>query len=164
MPTLKDAVPEFTPGARAEITTFDQLLGILNAYHRPQWSSPVQGDDLLEQRAAEGHLVKVNVETGTVVFVGECDQSSAAPESLRQCAPPKRRKRGGSGSGMPTDYAEIISRLIELGCEVDQTGRHIKVTLPDGRRRTLPKTTSDWRSVRNTVSQFKADGLDLRRN
>lgn len=118
----------------------------------------------MERRAADGHLIKVNTESGLIVFVGEHDQSSAAPESLRQCAAPKRRKRGGSGSGMPTDYGEIVERLVEQGCAIDQTARHIKVTLPDGRRRTLPKTTSDWRSVRNTVSQFKADGVDLRRD
>lgn len=163
-PQMDDDLPPFTPGARAEITTVDQLRGVLEAYHRPQWSSPVQGDNTLERRAADGYLLKVNTETGVVVFVGSCDQSSAAPESLRQCARPKRRRKGGSGSGMPTSYAEVVSRLKELGCEVDDTARHLKVTLPDGRRRTLPKTTSDWRAVRNTVAQFRADGLDLRRS
>lgn len=164
VPDLGAEVPDITLGARAEITSVDQLRHVVEAYHRPQWTAPVPSDPTLETRSANGHTIKVNTDTGVVVFVGTSDQPGGEPESLREREVPKSTKRGGSGSGMPTSYMELINRLVALGCTVDpRGGRHITVTLPNGQRRSLPRRSGDWRSVRNAVSELKADGLDVRR-
>lgn len=156
-------IPEVTREVRAEIATVDQLRDMLTAYHTPQWTAAMPNPPGWEKRSAHGCLVIVDAD-GTVVFIGTADQSTAAPESLQEKAAPKSSKRGGCGTTLPTSFAEVIDRLRELGCTVDTTSaRHVSVTLPSGERRTLPKTTSDWRAVANTVSQFRADGLDLRR-
>lgn len=164
-PELDDELPPFTRSARTDITDVEHLRAVLAAYHCPQWSASVRDNETLEVRSAHGHSVGVNTDTGTVVFVSSTEQSTGdEPESLREIHRPKQTRRGGSGSRMPTDYAEVIDRLRELGCTVDtSSARHVKVTLPNGRVRSLPRTTSDWRAVRNTVSQLRADGVDLRR-
>lgn len=165
VPDLGAEVPEITPGARAEITSVDHLKAVLEAYHNPQWTAAVPNNPALEKRSAGGVLLKVGRNTGVVVFVGTSDQSSDAPECLRERTAPRSTKRGGSGSGMPTSYDELADRLVDLGCTVDRSGgRHVTVTLPSGKRRSLPRKAGDWRGVRNAVAQFKADGLDLRRD
>lgn len=165
VPDLGAEVPEITRGARAEITTLDHLKAVVEAYHRPQWTAAVPNDPELEKRSADGVLLKVRVDTGVVVFVGTSDTPGGAPECLRERTAPKSTKRGGSGSGMPTSYDELADRLVELGCTVDRSGgRHVTVTLPSGKRRSLPRKSGDWRGVRNAVAQFKADGLDVRRD
>lgn len=165
VPDLGAEVPEITRGARAEITGVDHLKAVLEAYHRPQWTAAVPNDPELEKRSANGYLVKVRKDSGVVVFVGTSDQSGGDPESLRERAVPKSTKRGGCGSAMPTSFAELINRLMDLGCAVEtRGGRHVTVTLPNGQRRSLPRKSGDWRAVRNAVHQFKADGLDVRRD
>lgn len=162
VPDFGVEIPEVTREVRAEITTVDQLRDVLAAYHTPQWRVGLPNQPGWERRSAHGCSLIVN-DAGVVVFIGTADQSTAAPETLREQAAPKSSKRGGCGTTLPTSYAEVIERLKELGCTVDASARHLAVTLPDGQRRTLPKTASDWRSVKNTVAQFRADGLDLRR-
>lgn len=163
VPNLGVEIPEVTREVRAEIATMEQLRDVLAAYHTPQWTVAMPSQPGWEKRSARGCLIIVDPD-GVVVFIGTADQSNAAPESLRERSAPKSTRRGGCGTTLPTSYAEVIDRLRELGCEVDtSSARHVSVTLPNGERRTLPKTTSDWRAVKNTVAQFRADGLDLRR-
>lgn len=74
----------------------------------------------------------------------------------------QRAKKRGLRT-MPTSYKELAERLTALGCTITDGTRHYKVTLPDGTRRSLPKSTSDWRAVRNSVSMFRHAGVDVRR-
>lgn len=163
-PDLGGEVPTITPGARREITTLDQLKAVVEAYHRPQWTAPIPDDPNVERRAAEGVMIRVALDSGHVVFVGEADRPGGDSHVMRETSVPKSTKRGGGGSNLPTSYEELAKRLADLGCTVDRSGQRITVYLPDGRKRKLPSNPNDWRGLRNAVSQFRAEGFDVRRS
>lgn len=159
---LSDPLPEFNPGARAEITTVEQLRGVLDAYYRPQLRLPALAEDC-ERRIAGPHAVTVNLDTGVIVFVGEAEQSSAAPESLQEAKAPKRRRSGGAGNRNPTSVGEIIDRLKDIGATVKLAGKHYRVHLPNGEAVSLPCTPSDHRWIANKVAEIAVKGYDVRR-
>lgn len=159
-----DPIPAFSTSAADHVTSRTHLELVLEAYHRPVIVPGVPDRPDLETRIAEGCLIRVRSETGEIVFVGDAERSSDEPTFLAPTQAPKRRKRGGSGSRLPTSMREIRTRLVELECTLDDAHWHTRVTLPNGRHLQIPKTPSDGRSIRNLVSQFRDSGLDLRRD
>lgn len=63
------------------------------------------------------------------------------------------------------DFSELQSILMSLGFERTEEGPHIKLTPPEGLKsvgtQSFPRTTSDFRAVRNQASQL-TNAVDLR--
>ena len=158
----EDPVPPFTRGAAGHVADFAHLEQIKNAYYRPQTIAPIPDQPDTQRHMYDG--CEIIVAGDTIVRVGQHEQSTAEPETLAERRKSKHRKHGGAGTMLPTSYDEVIQGLKEAGCEITGEGKHLKVVTPDGQVSTLPRTASDWRAIRNTVSQFRALGIDLRRS
>lgn len=152
-------LPPFTPGARDDVTTREQLRALVKAYHEPESRWPWH--DGGEVRTADGHLIRVD-EGGTVVFVGMQDRSPGKPESLQPPKRPVRRVHGGGGRRGPATYSELLDTLLRMGAAVVSRHPHTKLRLPNGELFMLPNTASDHRSIRNTLSDLAKRGYDLR--
>lgn len=57
------------------------------------------------------------------------------------------------------DTDSLVAYLVAQEWKVNVTGKHIKVTSPEGKMVTLPSTPSDHRSIKNSISELKRNGL-----
>lgn len=67
---------------------------------------------------------------------------------------------------MASDWSQLKRKLKKQGYDVDETGKHAKITHPDhpGLMYFAPKTGSDHRGIKNTVGGLKKMfGYDKRR-
>jgi hypothetical protein len=65
----------------------------------------------------------------------------------------------------PSTFQELTQWLVDAGYSIVPGGKHQIIMAPDGHRAfVLSRTPSDYRSLRNTVSDIRrATGLSLRR-
>lgn len=63
---------------------------------------------------------------------------------------------------MKRDVQDILALVKAKGCEVTLTRNgHYKVLVPGGGLVVVPRTPSDWRSIRNIRSDFRKAGVDI---
>ncbi len=156
------------PAAARHVRGEQHFRALERAYNEPQFIAPDRSDpEDRERRCADGYVVVVSRSTGAALWIGTYEQSDEPSHLLTEGQQARQEarstKKGPSGSQHPTSYAEVIERLRAHGCEVRSAHRHHKVILPNGVIRSIPKTTSDWRAIYNTVTMFRHLGVDIRR-
>lgn len=161
-------LPRFSASAADAVRDRDHAREILNAYYRPEIThdgDPKLCPDREVRIRGRVHLV---IQGGVIISVGEYnppEPSSASPVLAPADKPRRRRGKGGAGNRFPTDVAELVARIEQAGARVDRTKKHYVVTIPGSAVRVgVPRNPRDWRSIRNSVNQLRALGLDVSRD
>jgi hypothetical protein len=158
------------PTALSRIRDAEHAQALARAFHDPTFT--MQQADGRQRRYHDGLFVVVSPDNGAVIFIGDADhpREIRAVEAAERAAGPRTRgqpraKGGRGGTRRPTSYDEVLTRLAELGFTYSLSGGgHYKVLSPRGEvMPPIPATPSDWRSVANTVADYRRRGVDLTR-
>lgn len=99
-----------------------------------------------------------------VIGLARRNTDTQQPAPPQRSKPKAKKKRHGAGTALPTSVDELISRIEEVpGWSVKPTRRHYMAMGPHGETCPLPKSTNEFRALRNAVTQLRHAGLDVRR-
>jgi hypothetical protein len=158
------AVPPMSRSVMASITGSEDLRAVLAAYHSPQVTGPCPPPYTGRHFRVCENVSLIVTDEGKII--GRRHQIHIGSPGLTRTVPTPRRQRrgkGGSGTRIPTSFEELRARLDAIGAQPRRDGRHLCVTLPNGQPYVLPRTPSDWRSLRNAVAMLRRLGLDVLR-
>lgn len=152
-------VPPVTATVRNEIRTVATLDLIGKAYFDPDWVAPLANG---RERRAAGTMeviVDPNGEKPVIAF-HEREVAEGKPELVvEKTGGIAKAKGGGGGSQGPKTWDQLKGALDAMGATFEKTGTgHIKVS-KNGRTIILPSTSSDWRAIRNSLSDARKKGL-----
>lgn len=161
------AIPPMTEAVTANISDADHLRAVIATYYGPEMTYPCgHGYDDRHFRVRDD-ITLIVANNGRIIGFGSPVQPlCGAPSEKPSSGAPIRRRRGkgGSGTRIPTSFAELLARARAAGATVVRSGRrHTVLELPDHTRVVLPTTPSDWRALPNSVSLLRRRGLDVRR-